>query len=153
MDRLLAAGYRDVSVLDIASAALQKSHARLGQDAERVRWLAADITRWQPTRRHALWHDRAVFHFLTKPAQRLAYRRALEAGLAPGGTAIMASFSLDGPERCSGLPVQRYSPASLASELGPDFRLVDQRSEDHTTPAGKQQLFQYSVFRREDRKP
>jgi trans-aconitate methyltransferase len=80
VERLLAAGYRDLSVLDIASAALQKSRTRLGRDAERVRWLAADITRWQPTRRHALWHDRAVFHFLVDPEQRLAYHRQLRPG-------------------------------------------------------------------------
>jgi hypothetical protein len=147
VERLLAAGYRDLSVLGIASAALQKSRTRLGRDAERVRWLAADITRWQPTRRHALWHDRAVFHFLVDPEQRLAYRRALEAGLLPGGTAIIASFALDGPERCSGLPVQRYSPGSLGKELGSAFRLTDSRTEEHLTPAGKLQRFQYSVFR------
>jgi SAM-dependent methyltransferase len=147
VDRLLAAGHQDVTVLDIAAAALQKSRERLGPKAERVRWLAADITRWRPTRRHALWHDRAVFHFLTQPVDRLAYRRALAAGLAAGGTLIIASFALDGPERCSSLPVQRYSPESLAAELGPGFRLLDSRAEDHLTPAGKSQRFQYSVFR------
>jgi trans-aconitate methyltransferase len=147
VDRLVIAGYRDISVLDIASAAMQRSRARLGPAAERVRWLAADITRWQPTRGHALWHDRAVFHFLTEPEQRLAYRRALEAGLRPGGTAIIASFAPDGPERCSGLPVRRYSPGSLSEEFGSAFRLTDSRTEEHLTPAGKLQRFQYSVFR------
>lgn len=148
VDGLLAAGFTDLTVLDIAAAALQKSRARLGRDAARVQWIAVDVTRWQPGRRYRLWHDRAVFHFLTAPAERLAYRRALEAALAPGGTAIMASFAPDGPERCSGLPVQRYSPDTLAAELGPTFHLEDSRREEHLTPAGKVQHFQYSLFRR-----
>ena len=147
VDRLLTEGHLNVTVLDIAAAALQKSRARLGKAAEHVHWLTADITQWQPERRYSLWHDRAVFHFLTEPADRLAYRRALKAGLAPGGIAIIASFAPDGPERCSGLPVQRYSSESLAKELGFAFRLTDSRAEDHVTPAGKLQRFQYSVFR------
>jgi len=147
VDALLAEDFSDVTVLDVAAAALATSRARLGKDADKARWIAADITRWQPTRRYRLWHDRAVFHFLTEPADRLAYRRALESGLAPGGTAIIASFALDGPKRCSGLPVQRYAPETLAMELGPAFTLAVQRHEAHTTPAGKIQRFQYSVFR------
>lgn len=150
MDRLLAEGFTDLTALDIAEAGLAKSQARLGAAAERVDWVAADVTRWRPPKRYGLWHDRAVFHFLTDAADRAAYRSTLESALGPEGVAIIASFALDGPERCSGLPVQRYSPASLAVELGPGFRLVAQRRESHTTPAGRQQLFQYSVFRRED---
>jgi hypothetical protein len=149
VDRLLAEGYSDLTVLDIAEAALQKSRARLGEAADRVSWIAADMTRWQPPKRYRLWHDRAVFHFLTEAADRAAYRETLGSALMPQGIAIIASFALDGPERCSGLPVQRYSPESLAAELGEDFRLIEQKSEAHTTPAGKLQLFQYSVFRRE----
>jgi len=147
VDALLSEGFTDVTVLDIAAAALEKSRTRLGKDADRVRWIAADVTRWTPERRYRLWHDRAVFHFLTTPAERLAYRRALEAALEPGGTAIIASFALDGPERCSGLPVQRYAPETLAAELGPAFRLKGFRREEHRTPAGKIQRFQYSLFR------
>lgn len=146
VDHLLAEGHTDVTVLDVAAAALAKSRARLGKAADGVHWIVADITRWQPERRYRLWHDRAVFHFLTDPADRAAYRRALEAGLAPGGQAVIASFALDGPERCSGLPVQRYSPATLAAELGPAFNLLEQLQEEHATPAGKPQRFQYSVF-------
>lgn len=148
VDRLLAEGYSDLTVLDIAEAALQKSRARLGSAADRVNWIAADVTCWQPAKRYRLWHDRAVFHFLTEAADRAAYRETLGSALMPQGIAIIASFALDGPERCSGLPVQRYSPESLAAELGEDFRLLEQKSEAHTTPAGKLQLFQYSVFRR-----
>ena len=149
MDRLLAEGYTDLTAVDIAEAALQKSRARLGDAAARVLWFAADVTRWQAPKQYKLWHDRAVFHFLTEAADRAAYRRTLESALRPQGYAIIASFAPDGPERCSGLPVQRYSPESLAAELGPNFRLVDRRSEAHTTPAGMVQQFQYSVFRRE----
>ncbi len=149
VDRLLAEGYQDLTALDIADTALRKSQARLGDAARRVNWFAADVTHWQPPKRYALWHDRAVFHFLTEATDRAAYRKTLASALRPQGMAIIASFAPDGPERCSGLPVQRYSPASLAAELGAGFRLLDQRSESHMTPAGKLQLFQYSVFRRE----
>ena len=147
VDALLQEGFSDVTVLDIAAAALEKSRARLGVDAGKARWITADITRWQPERRYRFWHDRAVFHFLTDPADRAAYRRVLEAGLVPGGHALIASFALDGPERCSGLPVQRYAPETLAMELGAAFTLVSQRHEANTTPAGRLQRFQYSLFR------
>lgn len=146
VDALLAEGFSDVTVLDIAEAALQKTRDRLGNTAEQAHWLAADITQWHPQRKYRLWHDRAVFHFLNESADRAAYRRVLESALVPGGTALIASFALDGPERCSGLPVQRYSQDTLAAELGPSFHLVDRRDEDHTTPTGKLQRFQYSVF-------
>ncbi|HLW74787.1 MAG TPA: class I SAM-dependent methyltransferase [Gammaproteobacteria bacterium] len=148
VDHLLAEGYTDLTVLDIAEAALERAGARLGPMALQVQWLVADVTRWRPERRYRLWHDRAVFHFLTEAADRAAYRERLQAALASGGQAIIASFALDGPEMCSGLPVQRYSPATLAAELGAGFRLTASRDETHLTPAGKLQLFQYSVFAR-----
>ncbi len=155
VDALLQEGFSDVTVLDIAAEALEKSRARLKADAGKVHWIAADVTGWQPQRRYRLWHDRAVFHFLTDPEDRVAYRRALESGLAPGGHALIASFALDGPERCSGLPVQRYAPETLAMELGAAFTLVSQRHETHTTPTGRLQRFQYSVleFQPEPGKP
>lgn len=146
VDALLAESFADVSVLDISEIALDKDRARLGEAAARVHWIAADIIEWRPQRQYRLWHDRAVFHFLTDAAERAAYRDNLEAALLPGGTAIIASFSLQGPERCSGLPVQRYSPESLAAELGARFQLTERREEAHHTPAGKIQNFQYSVF-------
>ena len=149
VDHLLAAGHTDLTVLDISEAALERAGARLGKAALKVNWLVADITAWKPRRVYRLWHDRAVFHFLTEPADRVAYRRALDAALAPSGTAIMASFALDGPERCSGLPVQRYSSASLAAELGAGYKLQHGRSEDHVTPQTRIQRFQYSVFERQ----
>lgn len=146
VDHLLAEGFKDVSVLDIAEPALEKDQTRLGIAAAQVRWIVADITQWKPQRKYRLWHDRAAFHFLTDPADRIAYRNKLGAALSVGGTAIIASFSLQGPARCSGLPVQGYSPQTLAVELGPAFRLTGQRAEAHVTPAGKIQNFQYSVF-------
>ncbi|HVC36839.1 MAG TPA: class I SAM-dependent methyltransferase [Gammaproteobacteria bacterium] len=146
VDCLLTEGYTDITVLDIAAEALQKTRTRLGATAERVHWITADVTQWRPVRKYRLWHDRAVFHFLTDPAERAAYRKNLETALAPGGTAIIASFAPDGPERCSGLPVQRYSPQTLAAELGPGFRLTGHRHVAHRTPADRIQQFQYSVF-------
>ncbi|HEY1992028.1 MAG TPA: class I SAM-dependent methyltransferase [Gammaproteobacteria bacterium] len=149
-EQLLAAGYADLTVLDIAEPALRRVRERLGPDASKLRWLTADVTRWRPLRQYALWHDRAVFHFLTEAADRAAYLANLRAGLRPGGHALMASFALDGPERCSGLPVRRYSPESLTLELGQGFRLLASRSEDHLTPLGRVQRFQYSLLARVD---
>jgi trans-aconitate methyltransferase len=148
VDHLLEVGHMDLTVLDISEAALERAGARLGKAALKVHWLVADITAWKPERQYRLWHDRAVFHFLTDAADRAAYRRALDSALAPGGTAIIASFAPDGPERCSGLPVQRYSPESLAAELGSGYKLKQSRSEDHVTPLRRIQRFQYSVFER-----
>jgi 2-polyprenyl-3-methyl-5-hydroxy-6-metoxy-1,4-benzoquinol methylase len=146
VDHLLAEGFKDITVLDIADSALEKTRKRLGKTEAQVHWLAVDVTQWRPRQTYHLWHDRAVFHFLTEPADRAAYRHALESALAPGGTVIVANFALEGPERCSGLPVRRYSPDTLAAELGAAFRLKEQRTENHTTPAGRIQPFQYSVF-------
>lgn len=148
VDTLLAQNYSDVTVLDIAEPALAASKARLGDQAQRVHWIAADITHWQPPRSYAMWHDRAVFHFLTDAADRDAYRRALLAGTASGSQIVIASFAPDGPERCSGLPVMRYAPESLLTELGAEFALRDARREEHHTPGGSIQRFQYSCLLR-----
>ncbi|MDH3579382.1 MAG: class I SAM-dependent methyltransferase [Hyphomicrobiales bacterium] len=146
VDALLAAGYRNVSVLDVAATALSAARERLGDRASAVTWLEADITRWRPQSAYDLWHDRAVFHFLTRAADRAAYTEALEAALAPGGHAIIATFAPDGPEQCSGLPVERYSAESLAQELGPGFALAEVRHETHVTPGGGAQAFIYCRF-------
>ncbi len=148
VDALLAAGYANLTVLDIAPAALDQARARLGHRADGVQWVAADITAWMPPAPFDVWHDRAVFHFLTEAADRAAYRAALEAGVRPGGRAIIGTFAPDGPEKCSGLPVVRYSPEGLAAELGAGFRLIDSLTEAHHTPAGAVQHFQFSVFAR-----
>lgn len=106
------------------------------------------MTTWQPPRQYDVWHDRAAFHFLTEPADRAAYVARLRQALAPAGQAIIGTFALDGPEKCSGLPVQRYDAASLATVLGRDFRLMETRNEIHQTPWQSPQSFQFSRFQR-----
>lgn len=145
---LLDAGYTDVTVLDISQAALARSQERMGKDSNRVQWLIADITAWTPHRTWDVWHDRAVFHFLTETATQDRYIAALRAGTEVGSTLVISTFALDGPERCSGLPVQRYTPESLAGRIGDPFNLVDQHAERHTTPGGSIQGFSYAVLRR-----
>jgi SAM-dependent methyltransferase len=148
VDALLDAGFAQVGVLDVSETALAGARQRLGPRAARVRWIQADVTRWKPDRTWDVWHDRACFHFLVDPRDRAAYRAVLGAAVAPGGQVIIGTFAPDGPERCSGLPVVRYDAAALAAELGPAFRLVETLAEDHRTPSGKIQRFQYSRFER-----
>lgn len=148
VDFLLAEGFTNVTVLDIAEPALATAKARLGEKARAVNWIVADITAWTPPRRYRLWHDRAVLHFLTAAEDRAAYRNTLLAALDPGGTAIISTFALDGPERCSGLPVVRYSGETLAAEISESFRLIETASQDHRTPAGAIQRFQFSRLQR-----
>lgn len=147
IDTLLAEGYRDLAALDISAAAMARLRARLGHAGEGIETIAADITAWRPKRQWNVWHDRAVLHFLTEPAQQDAYIAALSSALRPGGTAIIATFALDGPEKCSGLPVQRYSGRTLAARLGPGFRLTSEVPEEHVTPRGAAQKFMYAVIR------
>lgn len=149
VDALLAKGWDSIAVLDISQTAIDLARARIGPAADRVEWIVADVTRWRPARRHAIWHDRAAFHFLTRPADRRAYAERLRSALLPGGYAIIATFAPDGPERCSGLPVVRYDPATLAGTIGPPFALVSSRRHVHVTPWGTTQAFQFSVLRRE----
>ena len=125
----------------------QRNHD-LGSASARVDWIVADVTTWQPQRRYDIWHDRAAFHFLTEPADRAAYIARLGQALVPAGQAIIGTFALDGPEKCSGLPVQRYDAASLAETLGSDFRLMETRHEIHRTPWQSTQAFQFSRFQR-----
>ena len=148
VDALLDRGYSALSVLDISEAALSVAKDRLGSRAGLVNWIVADITQWQPSGAFDVWHDRAVFHFLTDADDRRAYIDALTMGLAKGGAGLIATFAENGPERCSGLPVRRYSSETLAAELGPRFRLVDSLSENHRTPGGNEQRFQFSRFQR-----
>lgn len=148
VDGLLEAGYTDLAVLDLSGAALAAARSRLGERAAPVRWIEADVTRAElPPRAFDVWHDRAAFHFLTDPADRQAYVGVLRHALRPGGHVIIATFAEDGPERCSGLPVQRYSPSQLHAQVGEDFRLLTSEREEHRTPGGAVQRFQYSVFR------
>ncbi len=148
VDELLAAGYLDLTVLDLSQVSLDRSKVRLGALACKVSWIVSDITQWQPQRTWDVWHDRAVFHFLTDSGAQNAYLAALERGTKTGSAVIVATFALNGPERCSGLPVQRYSPATLAARLGSHFRLYAEAAETHPTPFGTTQEFSYAAFRR-----
>jgi SAM-dependent methyltransferase len=143
VDGLLARGYQDVTVLDVSPVALATARDRLGARAEHVHWIAGDITTFEPPTRYALWHDRAVFHFLVSPADRSSYVSALERAVEDGGHAIVGTFALDGPERCSGLDVARYDGPGLAAALGPSFKLVESLRREHITPAGKAQMFTF----------
>jgi trans-aconitate methyltransferase len=146
--RLLDRGYTDVTVLDVSAGALDLAKYRLGARAGAVWWETADMLAWTPPRAYALWHDRAVFHFLTDPANQTRYRERVAAGLRPGGHLILATFAADGPEHCSGLPVARYSPEQLAAQLGPDFTTMATRREHHHTPTGVDQPFTWLLLRR-----
>jgi trans-aconitate methyltransferase len=148
VDALLQDGYRDVAVLDLSANALDAAKKRNGGAASMVDWIVADATSWQPAKTYDVWHDRAAFHFLTDPRDRAAYVQRLRSALATDGHVIIATFAPDGPEKCSGLPVQRHDSASLAAELGPEFALIETRSETHHTPWDSTQAFQFSRFRR-----
>ena len=137
-----------MAVLDISSQAIERARQRIGEKAAKVRWIVADVTAEPEIGTFDLWHDRAVFHFLVNRADREKYVALLARTLRPGGHAIIATFSLEGPEKCSGLPVQRYDATALARELGTGFTLLRSVPETHVTPWGKTQAFQYSVFLR-----
>lgn len=147
VDDLLARGVKDVTVLDISGQALAAAKARLGERATRVTWIEADITRAQlPRASYDVWHDRAVFHFLTAAEDRRRYLATMRDALKPDAQVILATFSLDGPPRCSGLEVVKYSPETLLAELGNGFRLLEAREEAHRTPSGAVQSFIYGRF-------
>ncbi|HWN77547.1 MAG TPA: class I SAM-dependent methyltransferase [Bradyrhizobium sp.] len=148
VDHLVSRGYQDVTVLDLSAAALGSARSRIGDKANRVTWIAADVTTWQPSWTYDLWHDRAAFHFLTERNDQAAYVARLRRALRAGGHAIIATFAPDGPERCSGLMVSCYDANALALTLGEGFELIDTRRHDHTTPWGAVQKFQFSTFRR-----
>jgi hypothetical protein len=148
VDRLIEGGYSNVTVLDLSANAIAATQKRLGSLAARVQWIVADVTDWRPSSKYRLWHDRAVLHFLIEPSDRTAYVAALLAATEPGACIVISTFALDGPDKCSGLPVARYSAETLANELGPGVRLVDTEREDHKTPGGAIQRFQFSRFTR-----
>jgi SAM-dependent methyltransferase len=148
VDDLILRGYRDVSVLDISQAALDAAKARLGPIAASVHWFIGDITQVElPTARYDVWHDRAVFHFLTDPEQRRAYVRQVARAVRAGGHVIVATFGPEGPEKCSGLDVVRYDSAALHGQFGPKFQLLDHLTELHETPWGATQQFLYCLCR------
>jgi 2-polyprenyl-3-methyl-5-hydroxy-6-metoxy-1,4-benzoquinol methylase len=147
VDDLLAAGYGSITVLDIAQTALNHVRLRLGTAAQSVQWLVGDVTQMTlPPRCYDVWHDRAVFHFLTQPAQQAAYVRQVLSAVKPGGRIILAVFGPQGPEKCSGLDVVRNDPTSLHEQLGERFRLLESSLELHQTPFGTVQQFLYCSF-------
>jgi len=147
-DALLHEGYRSIAVLDLSAHALEAAKTRIGASSDKIEWIVADVTSWTPARTYDVWHDRAAFHFLTAPSDRAAYRDRLRRAVIAGGHVIIGTFALDGPEKCSGLPVQRYDGDSLAAELGPEFEPLDTRHDIHHTPWGSKRAFQFSRFRR-----
>ncbi|MHB0762944.1 class I SAM-dependent methyltransferase [Stutzerimonas sp. NM35] len=149
VDDLLAAGFHNPTVLDISDAALEVARQRLGERAARVSWIEADITTARLSEQaYDVWHDRAVFHFLTTEQERRQYLQAVRRAVKPGGFVIVGTFAEDGPERCSGLPVQRYSAESLHAEFGASFELLGRVAEDHRTPGGSIQKFLYCYCRK-----
>jgi SAM-dependent methyltransferase len=144
VDELLSLGYTDLTVLDLSPAALAQSRDRLGAAAKRATWVAGDVTTFRPSRRYAVWHDRAALHFLLGKEEQRRYVEVLRNALTPGGHVILATFGPGGPTRCSGLPVQRHSADTLSTLLGPEFELRTSTIEDHRTPAGVTQQFLHS---------
>ena len=148
VDGLLDAGHQQITVLDIAGSALAVARQRLGERAAQVTWIESDVlTALLPAARYALWHDRAVFHFLTDAADRAQYVAKVRHAVQTGGHVIVASFAPDGPLRCSGLEVMRYSPETMLAQFGEGFELLDSVREDHRTPSGATQAFVYCLFR------
>jgi len=144
VDILYNSGYTDVTVLDISAGAMARAKTRLGTRAENVSWIEADVTTFEPMRRYYLWHDRAVFHFMIDDASVQRYLDALRTALIPKGHFVVSTFGPEGPEKCSGLEVRRYSVEQMAKLLEPDFELQSFEIEDHTTPTGMLQQFLYT---------
>ena len=148
VDHLLDAGYGDITVLDLASKAFDQSRQRLGERASAPSWVVSDITRFEPQRKYRLWHDRAVLHFLTDSADRRRYMSVLKQALDPGGHVVIAAFGPEGPLKCSGLEIRRYTIEMLAELLGPEFELQSHELDNHQTPMGATQQFLYSCWTR-----
>ena len=148
VDSLVKGGFGEITVLDLSEAALQAAKERMGSAGDAIQWVAADVTAWRPPHPFDIWHDRAAFHFLVDAKDRQAYIDRLSSGVKAGGHAIIATFAPDGPEKCSGLPVQRYDPEGLGKAVGGGFELVEHLAHHHVTPWGAAQSFQFSVLRR-----
>lgn len=147
VDDLLDAGYSNLTVLDISAAGLAAVQRRLGERASSVKWIESDVAEVRfPKQVFDIWHDRAVFHFLTDEFDRKNYIELMLHAVKPGGHVIIATFAEDGPEKCSGLPVVRYSAEALSAELGERFRLIKHEKEEHHTPFGTVQRFRYCLF-------
>lgn len=148
VDGLLREGYSNITLVDISRSALDRTATRLGERGKQVVFIQADLTEWKPDSIADVWHDRAVFHFLTNPDDQDSYLAALDAGTTSGSIVIIGTFAPDAPENCSGLAVRRYSAEELGARLGDDFELLEKLRHVHLTPAGKEQPFTFAVFRR-----
>ena len=142
-DCLQSRGYKNVTVLDISSAAIELSQKRLGERSRTITWYATDITEFEPPHSYALWHDRAVFHFLTNPSERRKYVEVLKRSVPANGHVIIATFSIGGPEKCSGLEIVQYDAPKILDTLGDGFQLVEEIGETHITPQKRTQEFSY----------
>jgi trans-aconitate methyltransferase len=152
-DSLVDAGFTALTVLDISGRALAYSQERLGARAKEAAWIESDVTGFSPSAPYDVWHDRAVFHFLTEKADRDAYLEVLGRSLKPGGAVILAAFAPDGPEKCSGLPVRRYDAGMIRETFGDGFELVREESETHLTPWKTEQRFGYFLLMRKQSLP
>lgn len=150
VDAVLERGHSDVSVLDISVAALELARQRLGPRGAEITWIGEDLLAWKPGRRFDLWHDRALFHFLVEESDRRRYVDVLRAATGPGGHVVVATFALNGPHRCAGLPVMRYDRPTLGAVLGPEFTLTLSFARQHRTPGGGVQPFTWAAFVRRD---
>jgi trans-aconitate methyltransferase len=148
VDALVDRGYTDLTVLDISAEGLRTAQRRLGDTAQRVRWLTADLRSWEPDRTWAVWHDRAVLHFFTTDTDRQAYLHALDTATRTGSLAVLATFATDGPRHCSGLPTSRYDAHQLVALLGDRWQLLTTSRQEHNTPSGVIQHFTWAAFRR-----
>jgi len=143
---LIDQGYRHLTVLDLSGSSLEIAREQLGQVSRKVSWIEADVTNFEFAETYDIWHDRAVFHFLTDTQDRSGYISSLRRALKPNGHLIISTFGIDGPKKCSGLKIVRYSPQTLHNELGDMFEMVDTFDEAHTTPSGLKQSFIYCHF-------
>ncbi|MCP4186911.1 MAG: methyltransferase domain-containing protein [Gammaproteobacteria bacterium] len=148
IDCLLDEGFENCTVLDISDFALELAKKHLGKKSASVNWRAEDVIDFAPEFSYTLWHDRAVFHFLTDRQDREKYKKVLASSVSTGGYVIIAAFALAGPTKCSGLDIVRYDAQKMEDELGPRFNLVDEKTETHITPSGVEQLFGFYVFRK-----
>ena len=146
VDYLLKAGFSRLAVLDISAQSLQHAKTRLGENSHKIEWLEDDVTTFEPPHPYELWHDRAVFHFLTNAEDRNRYVQVLKKALVPNGHLIIATFAIGGPKKCSGLDIVQYDAESLCAELGDEFELLDVQNEAHITPANAEQKFTYFRF-------
>ena len=148
VDFLLDAGYQNIAVLDIAQAAIEQAKRRLGERASKVVWIKEDVTAFSADEAFDIWHDRAVLHFLTGRDEQKKYVAVLRRTLKPGGQAVIAAFNLEGPDKCSGLGIVRYSAETMSALLGCAFQLIETLTEEHATPRGSSQSFVYCRFRK-----